>query len=501
MGFSIAFISLSLSLAALTAADLRGDLSGAGIRALLPGDDGYVVASGANNRRFALSPAAIAYPNSAEDVSQIVIIGANIGLSVVARSGGHSYIANGLGGKDGALVVDLSNMTRISVDASSRFATIETGNRLGNVALGLNDQGMAMPHGLCPHVGIGGHSAFGGWGWTSRMWGLTLDVIKAANTVLPNGTTARVTADNHPDLFWAIRGAAPSFGITTSVEVETFAVPQHASIYSYSWDLTADAAAQAFVDYQSFVLDTTDLPPELGVSLTLTKSNTSGHVAFSLGGGWYGEPDKLDGVWKPLLDKLPDPASYERMGNGTWMDAVEFGARVTGSSLDTLRMPSPSDLFYSKSLMTSEGSPSTGEAALSLMRYLSNEGFRSNLNWIIQIELVGGSNSRINAAPLNSTSYVRRDALFTWHFRGVAPNNTASYPAEGYTFVDGAYNSVVGSMPSDWDYSAYVNYPDDRLQGWQERYYGGHYDRLKSIKRAIDPDNVFSFPTSIEVSE
>lgn len=85
-------------------------------------------------------------------------LGVNYNFQVVARSGGHSYIANGLGGKNGSFVVDMSNFNTISVNTSSNVATIGSGNRLGDVALALNNKGRAMPHGTCPYVGIGGHS-------------------------------------------------------------------------------------------------------------------------------------------------------------------------------------------------------------------------------------------------------------------------------------------------------------------------------------------------------
>ena len=77
---------------------------------------------------------------------------------VVARSGAHSYIANGLGGKNGSFVVDMSNFKTVSVDPRMHVAIIGPGNRLGDVALALNNNGRAMPHGTCPYVGIGGHS-------------------------------------------------------------------------------------------------------------------------------------------------------------------------------------------------------------------------------------------------------------------------------------------------------------------------------------------------------
>ena len=106
-----------------------------------------------DNLRFSIKPAAVTYPSSADQIAAIVKAAVANNASVVARSGGHSYAANGLGGADGAIIVDLSNMTRISVDSSTNVATIETGNRLGDVALALNNIGRALPHGTCPYVG------------------------------------------------------------------------------------------------------------------------------------------------------------------------------------------------------------------------------------------------------------------------------------------------------------------------------------------------------------
>jgi FAD/FMN-containing dehydrogenase len=110
------------------------------------------------NRRFTFHPDAIFFPKTATDVSSAMKLGAKYKFQVVSRSGGHSYTANGLGGKNGAFVVDMRNFKTVSVDSNTHVATIGTGNRLGNVALALNNAGRAMPHGTCPYVGIGGHS-------------------------------------------------------------------------------------------------------------------------------------------------------------------------------------------------------------------------------------------------------------------------------------------------------------------------------------------------------
>ncbi|KAK1230696.1 hypothetical protein PQX77_006211, partial [Marasmius sp. AFHP31] len=403
----------------------------------------------------------------------------------------------------------MSNMKGLSVDSTSNVATIETGNRLGEVAVGLNEKGRALPHGTCPYVGIGGHSgkvelcfvlrvcgvgwltdvkALGGFGYTSRIWGLTIDTIQAVNTVLANGTSVRVTKDNYPGLFFALRGASPSFGRTTSIEVQTFPVPNYSIIFSYTWDLDTQTASQAVLDFQTFT--TSDqLPPEFGGRLTLSKGTTQGNISLTLLGGWYGEQGtKLDQVLSPFLGKMPKPDTEARLGNGTYIDSV----KELGGGLDTSMKADTRDTFYARSLMTPVGEPLSVDAVGRFVRYLSEEGVES---WFMQVELCGGPNSEVNAVPVEESAFVRRDTLFTWQLYASSSNNEPPYPEEGFTFVDGVVNSIVGDKN---DYSAYMNYIDDRLDNWQKRYYGDHYDRLRGIKTQFDPGNVFASTMSIE---
>ncbi|KAG6852936.1 hypothetical protein C0991_008050 [Blastosporella zonata] len=193
---------LAFALPLTSAADLKGSLGSLGISASFPGDSSYSSASAAYNRRFTIAPAAVVYPKTPQDISKVITIGASQGLKVVARSGGHSYIANSLGGRNGSIIVDLKNFSKVTVNSAQSIAVVEAGNRLGDVATALANSGRAIPHGTCAYVGIGGHAAYGGFGFTSRMWGLTVDTVQAYNLVLANGTIARVTNQNDPALFW-----------------------------------------------------------------------------------------------------------------------------------------------------------------------------------------------------------------------------------------------------------------------------------------------------------
>ena len=102
------------------------------------------------------------------------------------------------------MVIDLENFQSITLDANG-IAAVGGGVRLGNLALGIynnNNAKRALPHGTCPGVGLGGHSTHGGYGYSSRAWGLALDTITAMDVTLANGSTVHTTSTSYPDIYY-----------------------------------------------------------------------------------------------------------------------------------------------------------------------------------------------------------------------------------------------------------------------------------------------------------
>lgn len=179
-----------------------------------------------------------------------------------AKSGGHSYASFSTGGKNGSLIVNLQNFHSIIVDGMSYYhsyhfriwgntpkcvwgallicsddgiATVGAGVRLGNLALELYSQrGRALPHGVCPGVGIGGHFTHGGYGYQSRAWGLALDSVVGLDVILADGSQLHVSSSQYSDVFFAIRGAADSFGIVTRFYLQTRPAPSSIVTFSAS---------------------------------------------------------------------------------------------------------------------------------------------------------------------------------------------------------------------------------------------------------------------------
>ncbi|KAJ6469253.1 glucooligosaccharide oxidase [Mycena sanguinolenta] len=473
---------------------LQQTLSAHGVSAVYPGDKTYRNVSKAFNERFTFAPIAVAFPTSVAQVSAAVAAGAAQNLEVVARSGGHSYIANGLGGRNGALVVDMSKLKAITFQASNNTAIIETGNRLGDVALALNAEGRALPHGTCSYVGIGGHSGYGGFGFTSRAWGLALDTVRSATVVLGNGSVVAASPNMNPDLFFAIRGASPSFGIVTSIEVQTYPAPPSAIVFEYTWNnLDIKTASNGIASFQTFAAS--DIPPEFGAELVFTAGDKKGLVNFGLTGAFYGDAKLFNSTLAPYLKTLPKTPSNATITPGSYINSVAVLAAPMG--LNTSSAPDSPNTFYTKSLMTPSGAPMSQAAITAFVTYMANQGFTSDTDWFVEVELYGGTNSAINTVPLDSTAFAKRDTLFTIQFYASSSNSYPPYPKDGFSFLDGMVASIVNNSPSNWNYGAYLNYIDDRLTNAANLYYGSHYQRLKSLKAALDPKDTFRFPVGV----
>lgn len=162
----------------------------------------YANLSSPFNLRLPYKPLVIVLPTTPQHVSDALKCASQYGVKVQARSGGHSYAAYGLGGKDGSMVIDLRNFQDFKLD-SNNVAKVGGGTKLGPMATKLfNGGNRALPHGTCSGIGIGGHAPHGGYGYSSRLWGLTLDHIVALDAVLANGTIVHATATEYPEIYY-----------------------------------------------------------------------------------------------------------------------------------------------------------------------------------------------------------------------------------------------------------------------------------------------------------
>ena len=190
---------------------------------LRPGDPGYDDARHVWNGTVDRYPAIIARCRSTADVAAAVRMATTAGLEIAVRGGGHSI--PGLSVCEGGLMVDLSPMKRIEVDADQRLATAEPGLLWGDYDTGTQAHGLASPGGEISHTGVAGLTLGGGIGWLSRRYGLACDNLVGATIVMADGSVVHVDEDTDPELLWGLRGGGGNFGIVTEFRFRVHPVP------------------------------------------------------------------------------------------------------------------------------------------------------------------------------------------------------------------------------------------------------------------------------------
>ncbi|MBO0884473.1 MAG: FAD-binding oxidoreductase, partial [Mycobacterium sp.] len=195
--------------------DLEAHLLGELVR---PAHDDYEVARRVRNLTVDRHPALIARAADAADVIRGVTFARDHQLPLAVRSGGHSLAGHGT--VDGGLLIDLSRMRGLSIDPQRRVAWAQPGLTWGTYAESADAYGLATSAGDTATVGVGGLTLGGGIGWMVRKHGLAIDNLLSAEMVTADGRLLRVSADEHPDLFWAVRGGGGNFGVATAFQFQ-----------------------------------------------------------------------------------------------------------------------------------------------------------------------------------------------------------------------------------------------------------------------------------------
>ncbi|KAL7620054.1 hypothetical protein AAE478_010603 [Parahypoxylon ruwenzoriense] len=443
------------------------------------------------NLRLPVAPAAVVVPDNIQHVCDAVIGADHHGFKVQPRSGGHSYASYGSGGMNGAVVVvDLRNFQDIDF-VSEDVVRVGSGVRLGNLARSIYNQAKrALAHGTCAGVGIGGHFTHGGYGLSSRAWGLAMDQIVALDVVTADGQCLHVDKFRHPYLYYAMRGAGDSFGIVVNFYLQTQPAPESViNWYIKINDVTksVESAINAFQHIQQFVHDASSVDRQLGFNVSLA----SGY--FAIGGTYQGSRARFEDVIVPaLLNNIPEEPTVE-IQQVDWLTSLKLLNQ--GQDLDVSSPYEEHSNFFAKSVVVPE--PGYTKASLEkFFMYLFDEGARAPVPYFILIDLYGGADSQVSTKTLDFSAFAHRDALWVAQLYGYVGNDE-KFPAEGLEFITKLAESMTTHLPK---YGAYENYTDPSLTREQahELYHGEKLcNRLKDLKKKLDPGNVFANPQSI----
>ncbi|MFH9662755.1 FAD-binding oxidoreductase [Streptomyces sp. NPDC017248] len=202
-------------------AALRAELAG---QVLAPDDPGYDAARAVFDARAERRPAVIARCADTADVVRAVRFARELDLRVAVRGGGHG-LAGGAGA-DGALLVDLRRMRRVTVDPAAGTARVEGGATIGRLDRAAQLHGLATTGGRDSAVGVAGFVLGGGTGWLDRVFGLAADNLLGAELVTAGAERVRASAGEHPELFWALHGAGGNFGVATALTLRLHPLPE-----------------------------------------------------------------------------------------------------------------------------------------------------------------------------------------------------------------------------------------------------------------------------------
>ncbi len=227
---------------------------------ITPGDPDFDDRRRVWNAAIGRRPAVIARCASAADVAAAVSFARERRLEIAVRGGAHNIAGTAV--CEGGLMIDLSLMTGVTVDPAARRARVGGGALLSDMDAATQAHGLAVPAGLVSHTGVGGLTLGGGMGWLTRKFGLSIDNLVSAKVVTADGQVRRAAADEHRDLFWAIRGGGGNFGVVTCFEFELHEVDPVVQFGLFFWGLDQGPAALRLAREI-----TTALPPDLNVVL------------------------------------------------------------------------------------------------------------------------------------------------------------------------------------------------------------------------------------------
>jgi FAD/FMN-containing dehydrogenase len=431
---------------------------------LLPGDDGYDRARTIWNAMVDRRPKMIVRAASVADVAAAVRTARELDLEIGVRCGGHSGIGHAV--PDGGLMIDLTLMGGVRVDPVRRRAWVRGGALLGALDEAAQVHGLATTAGNVSHTGVGGLTLGGGMGWLARQYGLACDNVESYQVVTADGDVVRASRDEHPDLYWGLRGGGGNFGIVTEFEFRLHDTGTRA--LSVEYDFALDDAFAAMRAWR-------DLNAEAPRRATFTASVGRDGLT-TLGFVWVGSPahgraylPALRAMGRPAATRVADLSYVELQTRDDSVQGHTYRRYSKGHYLRAL----PDAAIEAFLLRGTESGQGT---------HLPNAG----------LQAYGGA---IDDVPDGDAAFGHRGTVFEWGAgtRWTDPDEdapriaTARHAAAALApFASGVYVNAVG---------------DEGAAGVRRAYPADKLARLTALKDAYDPANVFHLNANIRPSQ
>jgi FAD/FMN-containing dehydrogenase len=448
-----------------SASEVRRELAGFEGEVITPEDAEYEQARKVYNAMIDRRPALVVRCTSPQDVVAAIAFARRRDLPIAVRGGGHN--GAGLGTVDGGIVLDLSPMNSVQVDPQARTVRVGGGATWGLVDSATGQYGLATPSGIISTTGVGGLTLGGGLGHLTRKCGLAIDNLLAAEVVLASGEIVRASADEHPDLFWALRGGGGNFGVVTSF---LFRLHEVGTIIGGPTFWPIEATEEILSVYRDFLpaaprelngfFAVATVPPGPPFPEALHLRKVCGVVWCYLGS----EEDSAAAM-APLLDKVSEPLLH---------GVHPMPHAVLQSAFDAL-YPAGDQWYWRADFVTTI----PDEAVEQHARFGAELPTMQSTMHLYPID--GAAH---DVGP-EDTAWSYREANWGAVYAGV-DRDPANVDAIRRWSID--YHEALHPYSSG---GAYVNMMMDEGQERIRASYRGNYDRLARIKAVYDPENRF----------
>jgi FAD/FMN-containing dehydrogenase len=415
-------------------------------------------------------PAIIAQCEDVDDVVAAVRFARETGARTSVKGGGHNIAGSAV--VEGGLMIDLSPMNGVAVDPAEGRVRIGPGATLADLDSATAAHGLVVPTGINSTTGIAGLTLGGGFGWLTRAFGLTIDSLVSAEVVTAEGGVLRASADEHPDLFWALRGGGGNFGIVTEFEFRAHVAGP--DLLSGLIVLPFDRAAEALRLDQATV---DAAPDELTVWSVLRKAPPLPFLPEAVHGTevailavcYAGDPAEGARALEPLTT-INDPI------------AVAVGVQpftVWQQAFDPLLAPGARNYWKSHDIPRLEaGAIATILDHVARLPSDETEVFFGH---------IAGAASRVGAAD---TAFPNREphVVMNLHTRWREPAEDAACIAWARGFFEAMRPHSSG---------VYVNFMPEDDAGRLGEAYGPNLARLAEVKAIYDPENLFRLNQNI----
>jgi FAD/FMN-containing dehydrogenase len=442
----------------------------------VPGEAGYDDAVNIWNHAISRRPAVVAGCTSSNDVAAALAFAQREGLEVSVRGGGHNYAGFAL--SDDGLMIDLTPMKAVAVDAAARRATCGGGTTWGELDAATQQHGLAVPGGFISHTGVAGLTLGGGIGWLSRLAGLSSDNVVGAEVVTADGRVLHASADENADLFWAIRGGGGNFGVVTEFEFSLHQVGPlvHLALFLFSPDQGPDL----FQFAREFVRD---LPDECGVFLAGLSAPPAPFVPEQL---------HFTPAFALAVVGLADDAAHARLIapiKEALTPIVEMVTPIPYVALQQMFDESaPWGMYaYEKAVYLDELTDGAIDAIV------EHQPKKMSPLSFVPIFVLGGAYRRADGG--GSAFGGSREIRYVVNVSATTPSPDG-FDAEREWVRD--YWSAL--VPHAVGVGSYVNFMTDVEDDRVRNAYGAKYERLQQIKTAFDPGNLFHLNANITPS-